>query len=253
MTIGLYGGGAVAKSLVARIPSLRARLGPVAASSARVASRIANSMRAGRPVREYGELAEAGIILVCVPEEALTPAVADLSAAPADWAGKIVLLCDTPGESRDLRPLRDRSAATGSFNPLPGTLNRYVVEGDREAVRFARGLIKELNGKALELDPSRIALYRAGLSFTSTLFTPLIAACAECMAEAGAGSPDGVAIASELFQNTVRSYLNAGRKSWSDIGAAERRQVEALRQVSPALAKYFEEALEFSRGMMGKR
>ena len=45
---GVLGAGAVAKSLIGRLPAKTRDLGPVSAVSFRVASRIANTLRAGR-------------------------------------------------------------------------------------------------------------------------------------------------------------------------------------------------------------
>ena len=51
-SVGLIGAGKITDSPLERMWALRERLGPVKASSMRVASRIANSLRAGHPVVE---------------------------------------------------------------------------------------------------------------------------------------------------------------------------------------------------------
>ena len=245
---GLYGGGAVAKSLVARIPSLGIRLGPVAASSVRVASRITNSMGAGQPAASCDELDECRHLLVCVPGDALAASVEALRDARVNWRRVAVLVCDTPGDSRALAALRQRGAATGSLNPVPGTIDRFVMEGDREPVRLARWIVKEVGGRAIELGTEQMDYYAAGLALASGLFTPLIAACAECLTAAGCPQPEAVELAGLLMTHTLRNYANAGRNSWAGISA-----LPAVEMQNGALARYCREAATFAEALLGPR
>jgi len=66
---GLIGTGNLTDSPLTRFWSLPERLGPVKSSSYRLASRIANMLRAGHPVKDYADFESCILILVCVPEE----------------------------------------------------------------------------------------------------------------------------------------------------------------------------------------
>lgn len=247
MQFGLFGGGAVSSSFIVRLPGLARRLGPVAAVSYRLASRIVNAMRAGRPVKDASGLAPCRLILVCVPETALTEAVGMLAATEIAWAGKTLLLCESAGTSRALESLRARGAAVGSVAGIEGGGGRFLVEGDPAAIRHARRLVTELGGKAVEFDTSRMALYDAGRTFATSLLTPLIAACVECLSTAGRDPATATRIAETLLQKTLRAYLQSGRKSWSGPLAAGdesevRRQLAVLCENRPLLARYYRQA-----------
>lgn len=251
MEFGLFAGGAVSSSVIARLPGLARRLGPVAAGSFRVASRMVNSLRAGQAVRDCGGLRPCGLILVSVPDEALAEAVGLLVASPVEWAGKSVLLCESGGTSHSLHALGRRGAAVGSFIPVEGGTGRFLIEGDVAAVRHARRLVRDLGGKAVEFDSSRMALYDAGRTLATSLFTPLIAAAVECLSEAGRDPATAAHVAEALLQKTLRLYLHSGKKSWSGplaVGdrTAVERELEVLCQSKPLLARYYREAAAFA-------
>ena len=63
MTFAVAGGGRVSGSFVTRLPGLESALGPVAAQSYRLASRIVNSIGAGHAVRAYQDLNDSTLIL----------------------------------------------------------------------------------------------------------------------------------------------------------------------------------------------
>jgi predicted short-subunit dehydrogenase-like oxidoreductase (DUF2520 family) len=239
----------VATSFLAGLP--RHRLGPVAASSYRVASRIVNGMRAGHAVRDADELASCRTILVAVQEKALPAAVGQLEGAAIEWRGKVVLLCRPGLVSHVLNGLRTRGAEAASVQPIAGPGKRFALEGDRLAMRAARDLVRELGGRPFEFASDRMAVYGAGLSFATSLFTPLIAACAECLGEAGKDTAAATRIVETLFQKSLREYAHAGRKSWAGPVAegdcaAVRRQIDALTRHNPLLARFYRQAAGFA-------
>src|SRR5436190_1310636 len=147
MTFAVAGGGRVSASFVARLPRLAAELGPVAAQSYRLASRIVNSIGAGRPVRRYADLGDSPLILIIAPVGGV-PAIVSALADGIDCRGKIVLLCEAGSDSAQLASLRARGAAVGSIHLIPGfNRQRFVAEGDRAAVREAKNLVRQIRGR----------------------------------------------------------------------------------------------------------
>ena len=114
-SVGLIAAGSLTDSPLTRFWSLPERLGPVKSASYRVASRIANMLRAGHPVKDYAEFEACILILVCVPEENVSQVVAEMLSAAISWRGKAVLLCSTWLDSSSLRELAARGAAVGSI------------------------------------------------------------------------------------------------------------------------------------------
>jgi predicted short-subunit dehydrogenase-like oxidoreductase (DUF2520 family) len=244
MPFALFGAGAVAKSFLTRLPWLPTRLGPVGAPSFRLASRIVNAMRAGHAVRDLVKFQPCRVVLICVPDEVLPETVSTLANAGLKWPGKIVFLCNSREDSRVLNPLRELGAAAASVAPVEGPLPRYIVEGDRPAVREAKHLVRDLRGHAVELDREKLALYMAGISFGSSLFIPLAASSVACVAGASGSTLDAMEIANALYQRWLRAYMHAGKKSWTGplaLGdeAAILRELEALHRADPRMERLY--------------
>jgi predicted short-subunit dehydrogenase-like oxidoreductase (DUF2520 family) len=257
MQIGLFGAGAVSKSWLARHPRLPQRLGPVAAPSYRLASRIANTIGAGHAVKDCNAFAPCRLVFICVPGSSVASAVETVAAAPLAWPGKIVLLCDGEMDSRSLAALRGQGAAAGSVRPIEGSSGNFGLEGDPAAVREARRLVHELKGRAVEFRPGCMDLYTAGVTFASSLFTPLMAACTDCLAASLRDARSAPHIAEALFQNSLRAYGHAGRKSWngplaSGDAAAVGRELAALSARDPALARYYRAAAAFALQLLDR-
>src|ERR1700681_784667 len=100
-SVGLIGTGNLTDSPLTRFWALPARLGPVKSASYRVASRIANMLQAGHPVKDYAEFESCVLILVCVPEEDVSQVVSELLSAGISWRGKAVVLCSPWLDSRE--------------------------------------------------------------------------------------------------------------------------------------------------------
>jgi predicted short-subunit dehydrogenase-like oxidoreductase (DUF2520 family) len=250
--LGLLGGGRVSKSFLVRLRRLPENLGPVKASSHRLASRIANTIHAGYPVAEFEDLNHCREVLIYLPDAQLGPALEELQAAELDWAGKVVILCDSNLDSSELRGLAERGAAVASLNPLEGFEDRqFLVEGDRPAVRAARRLIEDHETKVIEIQTAEKSLLAAGLVFATSLFTPLAAAGVDCLRKAGVRSGPAAAIVERLVQKSLRGYIKAGRKSWGGPFAsrdqdAVLRQLKALFRSNPLLASYYTESALFA-------
>ncbi len=240
-TLGLVGAGLLSRSFLLKLPALARDLGPVISPSYRLASRLVNSMRAGYPVEDYDGLQDARTLIIAVPDELLPTVLAKLVSASLEWAGKVVLLCDSPRESSELDPLAKRGAAVGSLSPIPGLAHRYVVEGDRRAVRAARCLIEDGPSRAFELPRGQKAVFQAALCFAGPLLLTVADASSRCLRAAGLPAPACNHVGGQLLQRTLRSHLHAGRKAWSGLPEAPqlRRQLAALEASDPELARCY--------------
>lgn len=250
MNLALFGGGGVKTSLVARIPHLADRLGPVAAGSYRLASRVVNGLRAGYAVKTPDGLSGAAVVLLRVPDASLQKAVSTLSRANIPWAGKTVLLCDAAADSAVLDPLRARGAFGGSLSGIEGCPAFYLLEGDRGALRRAREIARWLGGRTIELDRARLPLFEAGLTLATTLFTPVVAAAEECLSGGAANTSLPEKLAAALFQKTLRGWLKHGRGGWTGVPAADKaamkRRLRALESANPPLARYYRHTAAFA-------
>jgi predicted short-subunit dehydrogenase-like oxidoreductase (DUF2520 family) len=244
MKLGLVAGGAVAKDC-ANTLRLSERLGPVAALSFRVASRIANSIRAGRPVKAYADLDGCDAIIVAVPDSALGQAVASLRHCGVNWSGVAALLYSARCDSSELKDLQKEGASVASLRAVGATERRFLVEGDAAAVRWARLLVQHAHGRAIQVDSGAAATYLAAVSLSSSLFTPLIEAAIAALRLAGAPPLEASRVAEMLFERSLRAHKHGGRKSWTGplaLGDQEEvfKEVEALSARDPLLGRYYE-------------
>src|SRR5271169_1368696 len=142
-SVGLICGGSLTDTPLTRFWWLPERLGPVKSATYRVASRIANMLQAGHPVKDYAEFKSCDLVLVCVPEEAVSRVVSEMVSVGISWRRKAVVLCDTWLDSGELHQLSVHGASVGSLSPIPGFDDtRYLVEGDPLAIRLSKNLVE---------------------------------------------------------------------------------------------------------------
>jgi predicted short-subunit dehydrogenase-like oxidoreductase (DUF2520 family) len=247
----LIGAGAVARSLLTRIPGLVRELGPVASSSVRVAGRISNSLHGGHPVGDLSAFDAASVILICAPDTGLHRIVGLLERAPLDWPRKTILFIESGASSLEFPQFYAAGASVGSLNPIEGINRSYVVEGSRSAMREAKRIVKQLGGFSLDVEFGSMSAFNAARTLSSSLFTPLIDSCVECLQNAGVDRGPAAQFAEALFARTLRSYMHAGRRGWSGpIAANDRaaivRQYEAIKKVNVLRAEYFRQSAEFA-------
>jgi predicted short-subunit dehydrogenase-like oxidoreductase (DUF2520 family) len=242
--VALVGAGKVAQSFIGRLTDLADHLGPVKSFSYRVASRIVNSIKAGRPVCDYADIEHCRLVLVCVPDELTATALADMTAAPLDWAGKAVVLCETWQDSAVLEPLAARGAFTASLNAVPGFYDRlFVTEGDGLALRDIKRLITSRSARIMRLRPSAKPVYMAGLA-VAAYSAHLAAAGSDCLRAAGLPVAVSRPIIHALAADAVRSFVKAGRRSVGrPVTACDesriREQCSALLRTNPDLADFY--------------
>lgn len=211
---GLMGAGAVNASLIARLPRSTRALGPVAAVSFRVASRIVNSLAAGTPVRTARELDASRVILFHSSPDQFPLLLEALSAADIKWPGKSLVFCDCHAEISTAENFRDRGASVAGVrrSALP---RRLIVEGDGPALAFAHRLARDLGSKAIEIGSDSAGAFEAVLTLGSGALTPLIDYATGLLRQCGVRDAEAPKLAAALFEQTAREYARTGRQSWA--------------------------------------
>lgn len=237
--------------MLARVPDLARDLGPVASSSIRIAGRIVNSLHGGHAVTDLSTFDSAEVILVCAPDTGLDRIAKLLTDAPLDWPRKTILFIESRTSSLEYPQFQHRGAAVGSLNPIDGIAGSFVAEGSPDALREARRLVKKLGGKCFEVALDQIRFFEAARTISTSLLTPLIDTCVECLQTAGVDRATAARLAEVLFARTLRSYMHAGRRGWSGAvaennRAAVNREYQAMKQVNPLRAEYFRQSAEFA-------
>ena len=257
-SVGLIGTGSLTDSPLTRFWWLSERLGPVKSASYRVASRIANMLRAGHPVKDYAEFESCVLILICVPEEKVSQIVSEMLSAEVSWQGKAVVLCSTWLDSGELRELSARGASVGSISPIPGfpiqgsNDERYLVEGDPLAIRHAKSLVEYRERRAVAIERPLKPFYLAALTCTGTLLFALVRVASESLRNAQIPSGLSATLLERQLTRTLRSFLKGGRRAYPTPRELP-RQLRALSTASPELAHYLEQSCHLASRLMEKR
>ncbi|HYL78640.1 MAG TPA: hypothetical protein VEU96_30895 [Bryobacteraceae bacterium] len=248
--VALIASGNFTDSPVTRLLRLSSRLGPVLSPSYRVASRLANSLRAGHPVKDYVEFDECCLIVISVPDEKLAPTVAGLAAAGISWHGKGVMVCSTWLGSCELETLAACGASVGSISPIPGFEDSwYLVEGDNLAIRETKGLVERSHRRLVTIERHRKRFYLASLTCTGSLAFASLLAASEALRHAGVSQVEAAAMMEKQCLKALRSYLKAGRKGFPGVHEIS-KQVSALAAADAELAHYVEQSSRLAVRLM---
>jgi len=252
-SVALIGAGKLTDSPLSRFYWLSDRLGPVKSSSFRLASRIANQLRAGHPVKDFEEFHSSELILVSVPDSMLPLVLAELASAPIDFNGKAVVLSSFWLDSSELHQFSARGAAVASISPIPGFDDlRYLLEGDRAAVLSSRRLVEHGDRRAIAIERSLKPFFLAALTWTGSVFFSVLAAAGESLRIAGVTPAVSASILEKQVGRTLRSFARAGRSSLPDPQELS-KQVCALAATDPDLAHYMEQSACLAKRLVKSR
>jgi predicted short-subunit dehydrogenase-like oxidoreductase (DUF2520 family) len=252
-SVGLIGTGSLTDTPLTRFWWLQERLGPVKSASYRVASRIANMLQAGHPVKDYAEFESCALTLVCVPEETVPQVVSEMVSAGISWRGKAVVLCSAWLDSGDLGELSALGASVGSISPIPGSQiqgdERYLVEGDPLAIRQAKNLVEYRERRAVAIERSLKPFYLAALTCTGTLLFALLRVAFESLQLATVPPGLSATLLDGQITRTLRSFIKGGRRAYPTPRELP-RQLRALRAANPELANYLENSCHVASLLM---
>jgi hypothetical protein len=230
--------------LIGRLPAKSRQIGPVAAVSYRVASRIANSLRAGRAVRDLADLDPHQVILFHAPPDQIRLLLHLCFSSPLNWHGRTVVFCDCEPPSGGLARLHADGVFTATARTF-GVPGFAAIQGGPHALSVARRIVRDVGLRPLEIASDRAHLFSAAVTLATAAFTPLIDRATYLLRCAGIRDSDSIKLAEILFQQTVRGYAHSGRQSWPwHIAPPAPEQLEAeLCALDSNLAALFQELL----------
>lgn len=216
-SLALVASGPTRHNLVARLSRLVPLLGPVKAPSLRTASRIANSLRAGWPARNWTDLAGADIVIIAMPSARMfARTVAEMALLQEFWRGKIVVAADTPHGRQGLMPLVCQGAIAASLLSLDTVPPAFILDTDRRTGARLRRLIREAGGLTIEASEQA---YSAVANLTHENLPALFHSAMTVLRQSGIESGAARRLMEVHFHQALRSYLRAGRipaprRSW---------------------------------------
>jgi predicted short-subunit dehydrogenase-like oxidoreductase (DUF2520 family) len=183
-------------------------------------------------------VARGRVVILAVPDDAVTSLAADLSAERSVRADQTVLHLSGLLDRRALSPLADTGSALGSFHPLqtiadPASAPERLagayagLEGDERAVEVGSRLAETLGMVPVELSAAGKAAYHAGAAIVANYTTALVAVAERLAREAGVPPETAARLYLPLLRGTVAN-LDAGPVA-ALTGPVRRGDVETVR------------------------
>lgn len=202
LAVGIVGAGRVGTALGAALSRAGHRIvaasGVSDASHARVVERLGDDI----PMAEPSEvLADADLVLLTVPDDALPDLVRGLAATGAPLTGKLLVHTSgrygadvlTPAARVGALPLALHPVMT--FTGRPEDVDRMIsvsfgVTAPDPLRPVAEALVVEMGGEPVFIDEEKRALYHAALASGANHLVTLVAEAADLLRLAGVDAPD---------------------------------------------------------------
>jgi len=179
-----------------------------------------------QPVTAHSAALDATLLWLCVPDREIRRAAWALSdhlVARALLQQKVIarfaLHSSGALSSRELDPLRKAGAAVASAHPLmtfvagaqPSLTGvPFAIEGDEEAARVVRRIVRALGGESFSLPAKRKAAYHAWATMTSPLLLAFLVTLEEAARAAGLTRQDARRKNLPIIRQTLANYSRLG-------------------------------------------
>jgi predicted short-subunit dehydrogenase-like oxidoreductase (DUF2520 family) len=201
--------------------------------SGRVGSAVAARLRE----RGVGVEPEAGLVVICVPDDAIAEVAAGVPLGPwvAHVSGATSLAALEPHVRRfSVHPLQTFTRARGP-EQLDGAWAAVTAETD-EARAAGRWLAETLGLRPFELDDAARPLYHAGAAIASNYLVTLHAVASDLFRAAGAPPEALVPLMQRTIENGFELTGPIKRGDWETVEAHRR----AIRAARPELEPLYE-------------
>jgi predicted short-subunit dehydrogenase-like oxidoreductase (DUF2520 family) len=230
--------------------------------SARRAAALLDGPSRAVAVKELADQPAPELLLIATPDDQIASVVKTL--AKLDWelpSRATVLHTSGALSSAALSLLREKGWSTGSLHPLasvsePKAGSRllrgafWCVEGDKRAVRLAREIVRDLDGKSFSISSENKPLYHAAAVMVSGNVTALFDVALEMLGDCGLTRREAQNALLPLLASAVRN-LEKLDPAQALTGTFARGDVETVKRHLQVL-KNNEAALEIYR-LLGLR
>lgn len=250
--VGLIVEGNSTQSVTLRITGIAEEIGPIKATTKRVARRVSNLLRTGRAIERYEDLEGCDLILMRLPDSQVKRVVAELTSSQLKLAGISFVLCESWLPSEVLNPLRKANASVATMVSIPShRRNWFAIEGETTAGARIKRLLRKADSHGLDLKPGTKHLYFAATALAETLPRALYAAAQRAMRGSGLNGKHLYTLLEDMAQCMILDMTRGSRAGWSgpmlncpeDIAF---RHMMRLRESSPDLASFLSEQMRLA-------
>lgn len=234
------------------------------AQSARNAARLVDERVQVLAAKQLDSLHPADLFLITVPDDQIAAVATAASRLDFGEARKPTALHTSGALSASvLDPLREKGWSTGSIHPLMSVSDTrsgaaaidgafWSVEGDRNAVRLGKAIVRDLGGHSFSIRSEDKPLYHAAAVMVSGNVVALFDVALEMLRDCGLDRKTARSILTPLIASTVRS-LQTKDPAQALTGTFSRGDVETVKRHIAALKRMkSHEALELYR-LLGQR
>ena len=224
--------------------------------SARRAGAFLDASKSAVVLKELADRPAPDLVLIATPDDQIAKVAETL--AKLDWPrSRTPTVLHTSGalSSAVLTPLRKHDWSTGSLHPLVSVSEPkagarllrsafWCVEGDKRAVRLARTIVRDLDGKSFSISSEKKPLYHASAVMASGNVTALFDVALEMLRECGLTRRQAQQALLPLLTSAVRNLEKldpaaalTGTFARGDLETVK-RHLDALKNNRPALELY---------------
>lgn len=257
-------GTALAAALARKGYPIRSLVGRRAQSARRAASLLGHPLDSAVQVlgaKQVRSLRSADVFLITTPDDQIAGVAEELSRLA--FSNAVALHTSGALSAEALAPLREKGWHTGSIHPLvsvsdtaAGAVNFsgtfWSVEGDKAALRSAKSIVRDLEGKSFSIRSEDKPLYHAAAVMVSGNVVALFDVALEMLAECGLTRTTARRVLLPLIESTVHN-LESKDPVQALTGTFARGDLETVKRHLAALKRNeLAEALELYR-LLGKR
>lgn len=209
--------------------------------SARSAAALLDGPSRVLALKELVDLPAPELLIIATPDDQIGKVAESL--AKLEWDTRrpsIVLHTSGALSSAVLAPLRDRNWSTGSLHPLASVSEPkagarllrgafWCIEGDKRAMRLARTIVADLDGKSFSISSEKKPLYHAAAVMASGNVTALYDLAIEMLSECGLNRKQAQQALTPLLVSAVRN-LEELDPSRALTGTFARGDVETVKR-----------------------
>lgn len=192
------------------------------------------------------------VVWICVGDAAISHVAAEIVSGH-EWHGKVVFHSSGALTADELAPLRKAGAHVASVHPMMSFVRgveqslagvTFAVQGDEQAVVIAKRVIRQLQGRFVQIEKKDKPLYHAWGAFASPLIIAELAAADRIASKLGLHPELARKTIAPILRQTIENYIAegaAGAFSGPIVrGDADtvRRHLRALKEIPVAREVY---------------
>jgi predicted short-subunit dehydrogenase-like oxidoreductase (DUF2520 family) len=226
-TLAIVGAGRVGRALGRRLRELGWKIGAVVTRSEVSARRAVRFIGAGKAhAGTTRQILASRVILVTTPDDEIASIAQELARIGAEeLRGKVVLHTSGAQGASVLDVVKAQGATVGSMHPLQSFSGVsvpslegivFAVEGETQAVRVARQMVRSLGGSAVRIAGEKKALYHAAATMAAGNVLAVEEAAMQLLVALGMKHSEAVRALLPLTRQVLENIERLGsRAAWT--------------------------------------